>query len=1186
MAIENTTTVKAVTSGTQLSSVGTVKTVVGLVKAVDANGAERVLQVGDKVFANETIITSADGGVIIEFPNGSHLDLPRSAHIMLDPEIYSASASKSIEQEASDEAARIARAIAEGRDPNAVADPAAAGGETGDEGTTTPLVVDFDNTQGNVTSGFPTGPISLSFPQPQEELPPTTITTPPPVVTVSVSVGVGVDIGGEQGGTGVILIPGGTVIPVAGVSAIDIPEGSSGGFRPVTFLITLSQVTTAPVTISYTIVPGTASNPEDFQDGALTGTITIPAGYLGFTITENIVEDILVEGNESFTIVLSNPIGATLTNNTATVTIIDDDHAPVAVDDVNSLTENDASVSGNVITNDTDVDGQTLSVVGATPITLTNEFGTLVIHDATGAYTFTPNDETKAAAQALDDGDAPIVVVFPDAYQVTDGVNLGNLADVTISITGVNDAPVAVADTNWTTEDAALISGNVITGQSHPGAPDSGTYADVADTDVDGETLTVVAPDTYNGEYGTLVLNANGSYTYTLYASEAAATVAGHAGGYDAVQARDEGDAPLTDSFNYAATDGDANSVASTLTISIFGANDAATISVNATSDTVYEAGLPAGSGTGPGTSISATGTFTIADTDGLDDIKSVTIAGQVFTVADYANFAAFTAAIIAAAPIAIAGGYGTVDITGYSNGTFNYTYTLTKTYDGDGLGSGYNTVLNADSFVVSVSDGTALAATATVNIDIVDDVPVFTLVNDGADDGNAVSLLALNPTSSTTYTGQFAEWELGADGFSGASVTAPSNVTVISTSATQIVLGLYEGTTQVGTLTLNADGTDSLQVLHRDGEVVFTPVAATSAVAGGPTGSLIVDLGAATDFNILVIGSDGDNTPGEDADLVNTSNNGWAVKGLQGQTNELNQSILFKFVDDGNNLTGFGIGDFKFKAEGFTGGITSATIDVKVYLDAAMTVYDMVTLDVTSGQVVQISSLNWSADLNAGTGDYVAGSSIYGVEVISAEPDGSFRLNGVEVGSSSDTPPDDLSFQNITVTLTDGDGDTVAQTFNVAIDGDTGNQLTVEAIAGTSGNDTLNGTSGNDTLLGGIGNDILNGLDGNDVLIGGGGNDTLSGNGGNDTFIWNAGNIGNDIVTDFDPANDVLNVADLLSGGLVMTAVAVDNHLQLQFTNDTNTVVQTIDLNSIAATELTAASVLNTLLINNDIID
>jgi len=187
MAIENTTTVKAVTSGTQLSSVGTVKTVVGLVKAVDANGAERVLQVGDKVYANETIITSADGGVIIEFPNGSHLDLPRSAHIMLDPEIYSANASTSIEKEASDEAARIARAIAEGRDPNAAANPAAAGGEAGDEGTTTPLVIDFDNTLGNVNSGYPTGPISLTFPPMHEELPPVPetvaaiIQTPPTV---------------------------------------------------------------------------------------------------------------------------------------------------------------------------------------------------------------------------------------------------------------------------------------------------------------------------------------------------------------------------------------------------------------------------------------------------------------------------------------------------------------------------------------------------------------------------------------------------------------------------------------------------------------------------------------------------------------------------------------------------------------------------------------------------------------------------------------------------------------------------------------------------------------------------------------------------------------------------------------------------------------------------------------------
>ena len=170
MAIEHTTTTKAVASGTHLTSIGTVKTVIGLVKAVDENGVERVLQVGDKVYANETIFTSADGAVIVEFQDGTHLDLPRSTHIVLDADIYSPK--PSLEQQAADEAARIEKAIAEGRDPTLVTDAAAAGGTVGDEGTSTPLVIDFNNTQGNVTSGYPTGPISVAFPPPQEELPP------------------------------------------------------------------------------------------------------------------------------------------------------------------------------------------------------------------------------------------------------------------------------------------------------------------------------------------------------------------------------------------------------------------------------------------------------------------------------------------------------------------------------------------------------------------------------------------------------------------------------------------------------------------------------------------------------------------------------------------------------------------------------------------------------------------------------------------------------------------------------------------------------------------------------------------------------------------------------------------------------------------------------------------------------
>jgi VCBS repeat-containing protein len=1098
---------------------------------------------------------------------------------MLDPEIYSANASKSIEQEASDEAARIARAIAEGRDPNAIADPAAAGGETGDEGTTTPLVVDFDNTQGNVTSGFATGPISLSFPLPQEELPPVQelAAVEPVLPTVSVQVEVKVDTETQEPDPDEVF----ATTPGVVVEGVSVVEGTEDVTRTVNFVISLNAVYTQDVTVTYVINSGSATSGTDYT-GVLTGIVTIPAGQTSFIVPVEIVQDSNLEQNENFSIQLTSATNATINpaNNSALVTIIDDDVN--ADNDTDAVTESQLEsnvgvfASGNVLTNDDltnafAADGTTplfgpLVVTTAGPVDVSVEgtvIGTITFA-SDGTYTLVLNNDGKSLISALPAG-VEISVSAP--YSITNAVGSTDSASLTITITGSNDGPVAVNDTNSLTEDAGSVSATAVL---------NGVLLN--DTDVDGDTLTVTSirtggtegsgtagtvdgVTTLNGAYGTLVIAANGSYTYTLY------TVGQNPTAYGAVQALDDGDTPLTDVFNYTMSDGTTNDTA-TLTISITGLNDAPTIIANATSDTVYEAGLLSGSGTGPGSSISATGTFTIADTDGLDDIKSVTIAGQTFTVEDYAKFAAYTPAIIAAAPIAIAGGYGTVDITGYSNGTFNYTYTLTNTYDGNGLGAGYNTVPDADSFVVSVSDGTAPAATATVNIDIVDDVALFTIVNDGVDAGNAVSLSALNPATNTTYNGQFADWEFGADGFSSATVTVPSNVTVLSTSATQIVLGLYEGTTQVGTLTLNADGTDSLQVLHRDSEVVFTPVAATSAVAGGPSGSLIVDLGAATNYNILVRGSDGDNILGEADDLVNTSSNGWAVKGSQGQTNQLNESIKFSFVSEVNNTTGVGIGDFKFLTEGYTGGITTATITVKVYLDASGT-YDVVTLDVTSGQIVQISNLDWSAI--AGTGNYVEGSLIYGVEVTSAELDGSFRLNGIEVGTNTSTPPADLSFQNITVTLTDGDGDTASQTFNVTIDGDAGNQLTVEAITGTSGNDVLNGTVGNDILIGGDGNDIL------------------TGGGGIDTFVWNSGDTGADQVTDFvmGATGDVLDIADLLTDGLSMTADSVDGHLQLQFADGSNTVVQTIDLNNIAAADTAAATnLMNQLLLSGNIDD
>ncbi len=56
----------------------------------------------------------------------------------------------------------------------------------------------------------------------------------------------------------------------------------------------------------------------------------------------------------------------------------------------------------------------------------------------------------KAAVQGLDSCD---VVTDQFAYTVTDGTATSNTSTLTITVFGNNDAPVAVADTNWAQED-------------------------------------------------------------------------------------------------------------------------------------------------------------------------------------------------------------------------------------------------------------------------------------------------------------------------------------------------------------------------------------------------------------------------------------------------------------------------------------------------------------------------------------------------------------------------------------------------------------------------------------------------------------------------------------------------------------------------------------------------------------
>ena len=60
---------------------------------------------------------------------------------------------------------------------------------------------------------------------------------------------------------------------------------------------------------------------------AKSGSITIPAGGLTGTITISVIADTVPEDNETFNVVLSNPLNAVLANNVAQGTIENDDGA-------------------------------------------------------------------------------------------------------------------------------------------------------------------------------------------------------------------------------------------------------------------------------------------------------------------------------------------------------------------------------------------------------------------------------------------------------------------------------------------------------------------------------------------------------------------------------------------------------------------------------------------------------------------------------------------------------------------------------------------------------------------------------------------------------------------------------------------------------------------------------------------
>jgi hypothetical protein len=122
----------------------------------------------------------------------------------------------------------------------------------------------------------------------------------------------------------IAIAVGAVALPSLSVGDVTVTEGNSGT-TTATFTVTLSAASASTVTVGYATGNGTASAPGDYA--ATSGTLTFTPGAISRTVTVAVVGDTAVEGNETFTVALANPVNATLGDGAAVGTIITDDSA-------------------------------------------------------------------------------------------------------------------------------------------------------------------------------------------------------------------------------------------------------------------------------------------------------------------------------------------------------------------------------------------------------------------------------------------------------------------------------------------------------------------------------------------------------------------------------------------------------------------------------------------------------------------------------------------------------------------------------------------------------------------------------------------------------------------------------------------------------------------------------------------
>ena len=192
-------------------------------------------------------------------------------------------------------------------------------------------------------------------------------------------------------------------------------------------------------------------------------------------------------------------------SDTKGLTVVAVDDPPVAVNDSATVLEDAAATAITVLTNDTDIDGGPKSVASITQ----PANGTVVITGGGNGLTYQPNPNYCNSPPGT----------TPDTF--TYSLNGGSTATVSVTVTCVNDPPVA-DDETFSGTNSAIGNTTLVVNDPSDGAPTatgpaksiSGDILD-GDADVDGPgPLVIVAGTIATNDGGSVTIEADGDFTF------------------------------------------------------------------------------------------------------------------------------------------------------------------------------------------------------------------------------------------------------------------------------------------------------------------------------------------------------------------------------------------------------------------------------------------------------------------------------------------------------------------------------------------------------------------------------------------------------------------------------------------------------------------------------------------------